>query len=593
MRAKLLKSILENENMQAEYKSILSLINSGIASALKNELKVDQGQIAAILEKATVTIPDDISNGHWTSNVAMVSAGIVKSSPKDLANEVIKVFAENKVFEKIEIAGPGFVNFFLTPESLLRQAEYLHEQFMETIKHINPRKILIEFVSANPTGPLHVGHGRGAAYGDALKRMLEFVGHSVTTEYYVNDAGRQMDIVTASILLRSAGIDSEDFPSACYQGEYIKAISADIVLTPDDCKTIKGLIKGLPADEDEAIDKICLDLKNLSKIWGRTKNIGLQSILGLIKKELSDLGVDFDEWFYESSLGRLDDSSSMLKQALEQSIDTNGYEKDGASWLRSTDCDDDKDRVLIRKDGRVTYLASDVAYHKNKLDRGFDQLINIWGADHHGYIKRIEAAIESVGYSKSSLSVLLVQFANLFEDGKKLKMSTRSGTYYDLGNLIEMVGADVTRFFYLAKQADQHLDFDVSLAKSESKDNLFYYIQYAHARIASLENKYEAAMGSLPNSISSDECPEALVEIIQMLMKYASILLNSVERYQPHLLIYFLRELSQKIHQFYNEVNVLKANAEEASTFMFVLLQAKQVIDQSLGLLGIKAKEQM
>jgi len=579
--------------MQAEHKSILSLINSGIASALKNEFKADQSQIETILEKTTVTIPDDISNGHWTSNIAMVSAGILKSSPRDLANEVIKVFAENKVFEKIEIAGPGFINFFLTSESLLRQVEYLHEQFLETIKHINPRKILIEFVSANPTGPLHVGHGRGAAYGDALKRMLELVGHSVTTEYYVNDAGRQMDIVTASILLRSANIGAEDFPSACYQGEYIKAISADIVLTPDECKAIEGFLKDLPADEDEAIDKICLDLKNLSKIWDSAKNIGLQSILGLIKKELSDLGVDFDEWFYESSLGGLDDSSSLLKQALEQSIGTAGYEKEGAYWLRSTDCGDDKDRVLIRRDGRVTYLASDVAYHKNKLDRGFDQLINIWGADHHGYIKRIEAAIESVGYSKSSLLVLLVQFANLYEDGKKLKMSTRSGTYYDLGSLIEMVGADVTRFFYLAKQADQHLDFDVSLAKSESKDNLYYYIQYAHARISSLEKKYEAAMGSLPSSISANECPEALIEIIQMLMKHASTLLNSVERYQPHLLIYFLRELAQKVHQFYNEVNVLKASPEEASTYMFVLLQAKQVIDQSLGLLGIQAKEQM
>ena len=579
--------------MQAEHKSILSLINSGIASALKNEFKADQSQIETILKKTTVSIPDDISNGHWTSNIAMVSAGILKSSPRDLANEVIKVFAENEVFEKIEIAGPGFINFFLTSESLLRQVEYLHEQFLETIKHINPRKILIEFVSANPTGPLHVGHGRGAAYGDALKRMLELVGHSVTTEYYVNDAGRQMDIVTASILLRSANIVAEDFPSACYQGEYIKAISADIVLTPDECKTIEDFLKNLPADEDEAIDKICLDLKNLSKIWDSAKNIGLQSILGLIKKELSDLGVDFDEWFYESFLGGLDDSSSLLKQALEQSIGTAGYEKEGAYWLRSTDYDDDKDRVLIRRDGRVTYLASDVAYHKNKLDRGFDQLINIWGADHHGYIKRIEAAIESVGYSKSSLLVLLVQFANLYEDGKKLKMSTRSGTYYDLGSLIEMVGADVTRFFYLAKQADQHLDFDVSLAKSESKDNLYYYIQYAHARISSLEKKYEAAMGSLPSSISANECPEALIEIIQMLMKHASTLLNSVVRYQPHLLIYFLRELAQKVHQFYNEVNVLKASPEEASTYMFVLLQAKQVIDQSLGLLGIQAKEQM
>lgn len=579
--------------MQAEHKSILSLINSGIASALKNEFKADQSQIENILKKTTVSIPDDISNGHWTSNIAMVSAGILKSSPRDLANEVIKIFAENEVFEKIEIAGPGFINFFLTSESLLRQTEYLHEQFLETIKHINPRKILIEFVSANPTGPLHVGHGRGAAYGDALKRMLELVGHSVTTEYYVNDAGRQMDIVTASILLRSANISAEDFPSACYQGEYIKAISADIVLTPDECKTIEDFLKDLPADEDEAIDKICLDLKNLSKIWGSAKNIGLQSILGLIKKELSDLGVDFDEWFYESSLGGLDDSSSLLKQALEQSIGTAGYEKEGAYWLRSTDCGDDKDRVLIRRDGRVTYLASDVAYHKNKLDRGFDQLINIWGADHHGYIKRIEAAIESVGYSKSSLLVLLVQFANLYEDGKKLKMSTRSGTYYDLGSLIEMVGADITRFFYLAKQADQHLDFDVSLAKSESKDNLYYYIQYAHARISSLEKKYEDAMGSLPSSVSANECPEALIEIIQILMKHASTLLNSVERHQPHLLIYYLRELSQKIHQFYNEVNVLKASPEEASTYMFVLLQAKQVIDQSLGLLGIQAKEQM
>lgn len=593
MKEKLLRWIRANKNMPEENKSILSIINAGIRKALTVSFSADNKQLDSILKKATVTIPDDISNGHWTSNIALVGAGILKNSPKQVANEVIKVFAENDAFEKIEVAGPGFINFFLTPGSLLKQIESLQEQFQETIKYIQPKKILIEFVSANPTGPLHVGHGRGAVFGDALKRMLEAVGHRVTTEYYVNDAGRQMDIVTASILLRAAGVKAKDFPSACYQGSYIKTISNEIILTGDESKAIKDHLKDLPDNADEAIDNICLELKKFTEIWERTKNVGLESILGLIKKELVDLGVEFDNWFYESTLGSLDDPSSMLKKTLTQSIAKEGYKKDGAYWLRSTNYDDDKDRVLIRTDGRVTYLASDVAYHKDKLDRGFDQLINIWGSDHHGYIKRIEAAIESVGYSKSSLLVLLVQFANLFQDGKKLKMSTRSGTFYDLGKLIELVGADVTRFFYLAKQADQHLDFDVSLARSESKENLYFYIQYAHARLTSLAKKYITEVGSLPNTIATGQCPDSLIEIIQILMKRPNILLNAVERYQPHLLIFYLRDLSQKVHQFYNEVNVLKADRRDSNNYIFILMQAKEVIRKSLDLLGVKATEKM
>ena len=579
--------------MLAEHNSPLSIIKTNVLKSLECSFGADRNQVETILKKSIFNTPDELINGHWSSNIAMVSAGVLKRSPHDVAKELIKAFADSPSFERIEIAGPGFINFYLTENSLLRQIEHHDEYLKEAINDIESRTILIEFVSANPTGPLHVGHGRGAAFGDALKRLLSFVGHDVTTEYYVNDAGRQMDIVTASILLRAAEVSDIDFPHAGYQGEYIKTIASSIIIESGARNKIEESIKNLPEDKDEAIDKICIELKKHSDIWQQTKSVGLEKILGLIKSDLSEFNVIFDEWFFESSLGSIDEDDSKLRQALDLSINEAGYEKDGAYWLRSTNHGDDKDRVLIRKDGRVTYLASDVAYHKEKLDRGFDQLINIWGADHHGYIKRIEAAIESVGHSKSSLMVLLVQFANLFEDGQKLKMSTRSGTFYDLGKLVELVGADVARFYYLSKQADQHLDFDVSLAKSESKENLYFYIQYAHARIASLEKKYEEANGSLPSKTDSGNCPDALVAIIQVLMNFPVNVLNSVERYQPHLLIYYLRDLSQAIHQFYNEINVMKAASNDASNYMFVLLKAKNIIKQTLNLLGIEAKNKM
>lgn len=593
MKVKPLEWTPESKSMLEELNSPLSIIKTNVLKSLERSFDADSNQLKIILKKSIFNTPDELVNGHWSSNIAMVSAGILKRSPQEIAKELIKVFADNPSFERIEIAGPGFINFYLTESSLLKQIEHLDDYLKETINDIESRKILIEFVSANPTGPLHVGHGRGAAFGDALKRLLSFVGHDVTTEYYVNDAGRQMDIVTASILLRAARISDIDFPEAGYQGEYIKTIASSIFVESGMRSKIKESITNLPKDKDEAIDKICLELKKHEAIWQQTKIEGLEKILGLIKSDLSEFNIIFDQWFFESSLGSIDEDESKLKQALDLSINQAGYEKEGAYWLRSTNHGDDKDRVLIRKDGRVTYLASDVAYHKEKLDRGFDQLINIWGADHHGYIKRIEAAIESVGHPKSSLMVLLVQFANLFQDGEKLKMSTRSGTFYDLGKLVELVGADVARFFYLSKQADQHLDFDVSLAKSESKENLYFYIQYAHARIASLEEKFKDAHGSLPINTNAGNCPDPLVAIIKVLMNFPVIILNSVERYQPHLLIYYLRDLSQAIHQFYNEINVMKAASNDALNYMFVLSKARSIIKQTLNLLGIEAKNKM
>ena len=530
----------------------------------------------------------------------MIAASILKTNPNELATNLKNKLQEVDAFEDVQAAGPGFVNITLC-----------RRDFVSTIKTINKekegygksnlgegQKIQIEFVSANPTGPLHVGHGRGAAYGDAIGRILQATGSFVEKEYYVNDAGRQIDILTASVILKLIKKDINNyFPENAYKGKYIEEIGDKISKTIRLKYDVKPLTESISRDPEEEIDQVVANLKSLdNESWMLVKDFSLKEIVGSIKNDLNIFNVDFDNWFNESSLGDINQELSEISSSINKlKADGQAYEKDGAIWLNTDISGDDKHRVLIRDNGRTTYFASDVAYHKNKIERGFDKLINVWGADHHGYIKRIEASLEAFGSNRNKLIVKLVQFANLFKDGKKVKMSTRSGEFFTLKDLVEDIGADAARFYYLSKQADQHLDFDLDLAKSDSKENIFYYIQYAHARIVSLEEKFVANYPSIKKDIKSiesnsyNECDKLIHEI----SRYPDVVKKSASSLQPHLIIYYLRDLSQLLHSYYNDNHVLSESEENMKAVVQCLSSVRQVISNGLNLLGISPMNKM
>ena len=565
-----------------------------LSSIINNKKNID-----SIMEKCATSITDDLNKGHLTTNVCMVTASILKINPKKLAEELKTRLQKINKFDNVEVAGPGFINISLKRENFASIIEYINEN-KDSFGSSNigkKNKVQIEFVSANPTGPLHVGHGRGAAYGDAIGRILESTGSIVEKEYYVNDAGRQIDILTASVILRLIKNDiSNYFPANGYKGEYIDEIGKklDKKVKIQDFKSLS--IKS-SEDPEEEIDNIIHELEKLNNnSWNLIKKFSLKEIVKSIEDDLKAFNVNFDKWFYESSLGKIGDDSSDIALSVNKLIkDGHAYEKDKAIWLNTDISGDDKHRVLVRDNGKATYFASDVAYHKNKIDRGFDKLINVWGADHHGYIKRIEASIENLGSNKNKLAVKLVQFANLFKDGKKVKMSTRSGEFFTLKNLIEDIGSDAARFYYLSKQADQHLDFDLDLAKSDSKENIFYYIQYAHARIVSLEEKALDKFSEINRNIKNissgnyKECDNLIHEI----SKFPDIVNKSANTLQPHVIIYYLKDLSQLFHSFYNDNHVLSESEENMQSILECLIAVKQVISNGLNLLGITPMQKM
>ena len=577
---------------------MIDIINKEIKKFLSS-IERDEKEINLVINKSFTSILDDLNKGHLTTNICMVAASIFKLNPKDLANSLKNQLDNLNLFENIDVAGPGFINISVS-----------RKDFVSIIKLINDKKnsfgasnigdkkkIQIEFVSANPTGPLHVGHGRGAAYGDAIGRILESTGSIVEKEYYVNDAGRQIDILTASVILKLIKNDiGEYFPQNAYKGKYIEEISKklDQKIGIDEFKKLNNSFSD---DPEEEIDQVINSLQELnSDSWNIIKSFSLRKIVSSIEDDLKLFNVNFDKWFYESSLGVIEDTSSDIASAVNK-LKKNGYayEKDKAIWLNTEISGDDKHRVLVRDNGKTTYFASDVAYHKNKVDRGFDQLINIWGADHHGYIKRIEASLECLGTTKNKLIVKLVQFANIFKDGKKVKMSTRSGEFYTLKNLIDDIGSDAARFYYLSKQADQHLDFDLDLAKSDSKENIFYYIQYAHARIISLEDKANRNSSNFKKAITSIERGDYLKcdKLIHEITKYPHVINKAALSLQPHIIIYYLRDLSQLFHSFYNDNHVLSESTENVDSILICLSAVKQVISNGLNVLGISPMQKM
>ncbi len=577
---------------------MIDVINKEVENFLSSIIN-NKKNINSVMEKCSTAISDDLSKGHITTNVCMIAASIFKLNPKKLADDLKIRLEEINKFDKVETAGPGFINISLKREDFASIINLINKS-KNSFGSSNvgkENKIQIEFVSANPTGPLHVGHGRGAAYGDAIARILESTGASVEKEYYVNDAGRQIDILTASVILKLIKNDINNyFPENAYKGEYIDEIGDKLgqEVNLDDFKSISTPVYKDPEDE---IDNIIYELEKLNKeSWNLIKNLSLKEIVKSIEDDLKAFNVNFDKWFYESSMGKIDDEASDIATSINKlKKDGHAYEKDKAIWLNTDISGDDKHRVLVRDNGKTTYFASDVAYHKNKIDRGFDKLINVWGADHHGYIKRIEASIENLGSSKNKLVVKLVQFANLFKDGKKIKMSTRSGEFFTLKNLIEDIGSDAARFYYLSKQADQHLDFDLDLAKSDSKENIFYYIQYAHARIVSLEekvvDKYSDVKRNITNINNGNyiECDNLIHEI----SKFPDIVNKSANSLQPHVIIYYLKDLSQLLHSFYNDNHVLSESEENMQSIMECLTAVKQVISNGLTLLGITPMQKM
>ena len=579
---------------------MIEVIDKEIKKFLSSVDNINKENLDAILQKFSITISDDLNKGHLTTNVCMIAASILKANPNELAINLKNKLQGIGAFEDVQAAGPGFINITL-----------YRKDFTSTIKTINEekesygksnlgkgQKIQIEFVSANPTGPLHVGYGRGSAYGDAIGRILKATGSFVEKEYYVNDAGRQIDILTASVILKLAKKDVNNyFPENAYKGKYIEEIGTKIGKTIKLKYDFKSLTESIPQDPEEEIDQVIANLKSLdNESWLLVKDFSLKEIVESIKDDLNIFNVDFDNWFNESSLGDINQELSEISSSINKlKADGQAYEKDGAIWLNTDISGDDKHRVLIRDNGRTTYFASDVAYHKNKIERGFDKLINVWGADHHGYIKRIEASLEALGSNRNKLIVKLVQFANLFKDGEKVKMSTRSGEFFTLKDLIEDIGADAARFYYLSKQADQHLDFDLDLAKSDSKENIFYYIQYAHARIVSLEEKFLANYPSVEKDVKSiesnsyNECDKLIHEI----SRYPDVVKKSASSLQPHLIIYYLRDLSQLLHSYYNDNHVLSESEENMKAIVQCLSSVRQVISNGLNLLGISPMNKM
>ena len=561
-------------------------------------------EISIEKEDIKIEYTRDLIHGDFASNIAMLLAKKNKCNPRELANKISENLPQTDFIARTEIAGPGFINFFLNQNAYLSVVlDILEKGTSFGNSNIgNNQPILIEFVSANPTGPLHIGHGRGAAYGDAISNLLNKIGFDVDREYYVNDSGRQMNILTLSIWLRYLELMGKkiNFPEKAYQGDYIKKIAHEIKEKYADEFLILNIQSlNLPNnknDEEEMLDSMinsCINELGEEK-YTVIHKISLDSILTSIKKDLSDFGVTFDKWFSENSLMKTD---SLNKCVSKLEINSKIYEKDGAKWFRSSDYGDEKDRVIMRENGQSTYFASDIAYHVSKYERKYKKIINIWGADHHGYIPRVKASIEALGYSPKVLEILLVQFAALFRGKKKLQMSTRSGQFVTLKELVMEVGKDAARFFYVMRKSEQHLDFDIELAKSESNDNPVYYIQYAHARICSVfnqmkEKKYTFTKIKDISDLSVLDEPQE-ISLLSSLAKYPDVIESSAITYEPHQLAYYLKELANYFHTYYNANQFLVDDEKLRNARLSLIDATRQVIKDGLLQLGVSSPEKM
>jgi arginyl-tRNA synthetase len=575
-----------------------------------NTLKAQGVLDPAVQAVPALSVPKDAAHGDFATNLALQIAKPMGVPPRLAAEQLLAAMTDREGIRAIEIAGPGFLNFFVDAQAAfaLIDAILVAGKDYGRSRIGAGAKVQVEFVSANPTGPLHVGHGRGAAYGAVVADLLAAVGYEVHREYYVNDAGRQMHILAVSIWLRyleNVGA-TLTFPANGYKSEgYIFDIAAALKAEHGDTLSVptSDLFAGLPLDEpqggdkDEYIDALIARARDL---LGDTRyrivfDAGLTAILGDIRTDLAEFGVEYEDWYSEQSL----EDRGLIDRAIER-LQASGhvYEQKGALWFRSTEFGDDKDRVVRRDNGQTTYFASDIAYHMEKFDRGFDRVIDIWGADHHGYVPRVKAALTALGYDANRLDVSLVQFAILYRGGERVQMSTRSGSFVTLRELREEVGNEAARFFYVMRAAAQHLDFDLDLAKSRSNDNPLYYIQYAHARVCSVFRQLPLR-GFVHDAVNGRSAYARLTESHeQALFKRLSQYEGTVERaavgLEPHQLVHYLRDLAQDFHAYYNAHAFLLAEDTALRDARLNLIDAtRQVLANGLVLLGVGAPEEM
>lgn len=557
--------------------------------------------------------PKQVQHGDYACNLAMQLARSLKRNPREIASALLEALPASPWVEKAEIAGAGFINIYLSAASKQRVVATILQQGAEFGRSQmgKGKKTQVEFVSANPTGPLHVGHGRGAAFGMSLSNVLAAAGFSVRREYYINDAGRQMDILALSTWLRyleSNGINVP-FPANAYQGQYVRDMAGEIKRLHGDRYVHQPwtLLEGVPprsTEEELKQDEKWAKQQNEAHLDGLIANAKkllcddyayihdfvLTEQLGDCRNDLMEFGVSFDTWFSEKSLF----DSGLVQRAIE-TLKKNGhlYPQDGALWFRSTAFGDEKDRVVQRENGQYTYFASDIAYHLNKFERGFDHIINIWGADHHGYIPRVNGALKALGLDESRLEVALVQFAVLYRGEQKVSMSTRSGDFVTLRELRHEVGNDACRFFYVLRKSDQHLDFDLELAKSQSNDNPVYYIQYAHARICSVLKQWDGDLNDLAQAnLARLDLPHELA-LLQRLEAYPETLENAAREFAPHQIAYYLKDLAGELHSYYNAQQFLVEDEAVKLARLALITATREVLRNALTLLGVSSPEKM
>ena len=571
-----------------------------------------KSRLVALLEQALLQVaadslplielerPKQASHGDFACNVAMQLSKVLKRNPRELAQAILAALPPSELLEKAEIAGPGFINLFLQPAAWQGVAAHVLEQGAAYGHGMlgQGEKVQIEFVSANPTGPLHVGHGRGAAFGASLANVLTLAGYDVQREYYVNDAGRQMDILALSTWLRYLARcgESVPFPGNAYQGDYVGAMADSIhALHQERYKRAAAeVMEGVPAAGEDAEGHLDALIANAKRLLGADyayiHGHALEEQLGDCRNDLSEFGVTFDSWFSERTLHE----SGLIDRAVER-MQKHGhvYEQDGALWFRSTAFGDEKDRVVRRENGIYTYFAADIAYHINKFERGFSRVLDIWGADHHGYIPRVKGALSAAGLDADRLTVALVQFAVLYRNGQKASMSTRSGEFVTLRELRAEVGNDAARFFYVQRKSEQHLDFDLDLAKSQSNDNPVYYIQYAHARICSVLNSWGGVERDLLDADTGLLRQPQELALLKRLAEFPETVDAAARELSPHLIAYYLKDVAADLHGLYVACQFLVADEALRQARLLLIAATRQVLNSGLGLLGVSAPEKM
>lgn len=525
----------------------------------------------------SIEAPKVLSHGDFATNVALIGASVQKMPPRKIAEAIIRHISDpDNIISKTQIAGPGFINFFISPAAWHPVIKAVHDQgsLFGAVNLGRGQRVQVEFVSANPTGPLHVGHGRGAVVGDAIASILNFCGYVTDREYYVNDAGRQIRTLGKSVYLRclELGGQKSDFPEDAYQGEYIYDIAQSLL---DEQKE-----SFFAMNEETAIET--------------ASRYAADKILAHIREDLSRLGIEFETWFSEQSLydsGKVEKSIQMLRKK------ELAYEADGAIWFKSSLFGDEKDRVIVRSNGQTTYFASDIAYHKNKYDRGYDSVIDVWGADHHGYAPRLTAAITAMEYEPRRFRVVLAHLVNLLRQGEPVSMSTRAGQFVTLSDVVDEVGVDAVRFIFLTRHHESPLDFDLEMAKQKTNDNPVYYVQYVYARISSIMRKAEAAHGinlsddfqNMPARLTEPE----EIQLMKNLSRYPEVIAGAAAMMEPHRVTYYLMDLAAAFHAYYNKHRVLTDDPELSAARLYLVTAVRTVIGNGLTLLKVSSPEAM